>query len=98
MIFVFAFVTTGISIYSKIQASGKARLTESDINDNNSNVKLEEKTLFQRAFQCFDIMDNYNRLFQISKSPNNFLSCIAGIRLVMPQTSRGTNEFLFLTN
>lgn len=80
MIFVFALVTSGISIYNKIQISGKARLTESDINDN-SQVKIEEKSMFQRTFQCFDVMDNYNRLFQVS-STNNFLSSIAGIRLV----------------
>lgn len=78
----FALVTSGISIYSKIQINGKASHTEPDINENShTQAKLEEKSLYQRTFQCFDVMDNYNRLFQMS-SPNNFLSTIAGMRLV----------------
>lgn len=63
--------------------SGKAKHCEPDINDNGNinQDKLEENSLFQRTFECFDVIDNYNRLFQVS-TPNNFLSTIAGIRLV----------------
>lgn len=83
-IFVFAIVTSGISIYNKI--SDRAGYIEPDINDNGhvrqpTSDKTEDNSLFQRIFQCFDVMDNYNRLFQLSSS-NNFLSSIAGMRLI----------------
>lgn len=84
LIFVFAIVTSGISIYNKIQASDKARYTEPDINDNGqvpSSDTIEDTSLFHRIFQCFDVIDNYNRLFQLSSS-NSFLSSIAGMRLI----------------
>lgn len=87
----FAIVTSGVSLYSKIQISGKVTY-EPDINDNGhvrqlTPEKTEDKSLFQKIFQCFDVMDNYNRLFQLS-SPNNFLSSIAGIRFVLMSVRR----------
>ncbi|KAJ6641361.1 Nose resistant to fluoxetine protein 6 [Pseudolycoriella hygida] len=87
LIFVFAIVTSGVSLYNKIQLNEKSNICGPDINDNGpvrqpSPEKTEEMSLFQRVFQCFDVIDNYNRLFQQVTS-NNFLACIAGMRTVI---------------
>lgn len=67
--------------------------TEPDINDNgqmkqSTSDKVKEKSLFQEIFQCFDVVDNYNRLFETS-SNKSFLSTIAGMRLAIPYTPYG---------
>lgn len=95
----FAIVTSGVSLYIKVQISGKATYIEPDINDNGHERqptpdRNEEKSLFQKIFQCFDVMDNYNRLFQLS-SPNNFLSSIAGIRFV-DMSMRRNSKFILI--
>lgn len=90
-ILVFALAMAGVSIYNNISA--KVIHTEPDINDNDSHqqtrqptpVRNEEKGLFYRIFECFDVMDNYNRLFQTS-SNNKFLSSVAGMRLTLSLT------------
>lgn len=84
-VIVFAIVMSGISIYNNISA--KVEYTKPDVNDNDNSQTSQstpdknEDGLFHRIFECFDIVDNYNRLFQPT-SNNNLFSSICGIRLM----------------
>lgn len=99
-IFLFAIVTSGVSLYHQIQIRNKPTCTENDVNGNGitnqsptrQSNQTKEKSTFQQIFQCFDVTDNYNRLFQTSPSSGSFLSTIAGMRLIL----NSSNAFCFL--